>query len=166
MPHEAITQDVIGAAMTVLNELRPGLDEKLYENALVIELLARGHTVEQQRELPVHYRGRWIGKLVPDLIVDGVVLADPKVVSAFNETHIAQMLGCLSITNPEVAILPSFKEAIESPKSLVRLEFSIITGATGRGTPRPVFSVTRGRHRSASTPTCGTQTGQGYSDPQ
>ena len=49
MKHEEITRDIIGAAMTVLNELKPGLDEKLYENALVIELTARGHTVEQQR---------------------------------------------------------------------------------------------------------------------
>ena len=38
MIHEQITQDIIGAAMTVLNELKPGLDEKLYENALVLEL--------------------------------------------------------------------------------------------------------------------------------
>ena len=56
MKHEGITKDIIGAAMAVLNELKPGLDEKLYENALVIELVARGHAVEQQREFPVHYR--------------------------------------------------------------------------------------------------------------
>jgi len=43
MLHEEITKNIIGAAMAVLNELRPGLDEKLYENALVIELRARGH---------------------------------------------------------------------------------------------------------------------------
>ncbi|MCI0534465.1 MAG: GxxExxY protein [Verrucomicrobiales bacterium] len=41
---------------------------ELYENALVIELVARGHTVEQQRQYPVHYRGHFIGQLVPDLI--------------------------------------------------------------------------------------------------
>ena len=69
MKHEEITKAIIGAAMAVLNELNPGLDEKLYESALVIELVARGHTVEQQREFPVHYRGHFIGKLVPDLIV-------------------------------------------------------------------------------------------------
>jgi GxxExxY protein len=120
MLHEAITQDVIGAAMTVLNALRPGLDEKLYENALVIELLARGHTVDQQHEFPVHYCGQWIGKLVPDLIVDGIVIVDPKVVSAFNETHVAQMLGHLSITNLEVALLLSFKEAKLHWKRVIR----------------------------------------------
>ena len=111
MKHTDITRDIIGAAMAVLNELKPGLDEKLYENALVIELEARGHTVEQQREFPVHYRGKYIGKLVPDLIVDGQVIADPKVASAFSETHLSQMLGYLNITGLEVAILLNFKDA-------------------------------------------------------
>jgi GxxExxY protein len=111
MLHEEITRDILGAAMAVLNELKPGLDEKLYENALVIELLARGHTVEQQREYPVHYRGKFIGKLVPDLIIDGKVIADPKIVTAFNDSHVAQMLGYLNITGLEVALLINFKDA-------------------------------------------------------
>jgi GxxExxY protein len=120
MKHEEITRDIIGAAMAVLNELKPGLDEKLYENALVIELVARGHTVEQQREFPVHYRGHFIGKLIPDLIVDGKVIADPKVTSAFTDTHIAQMLGYLNITGLEVALLLNFKEAKLDWKRVVR----------------------------------------------
>ncbi len=97
--------------MTVLNKLRPGLDEKLYENALVIELVLLGHKVSQQQEYPVYYRGHFIGKLVPDLIVDSKVIADPKVVTAFNETHVAKMLGYLNITGLEVALLLNFKEA-------------------------------------------------------
>lgn len=111
MKHEETTQSIIGAAMAVLNELKPGLDEKLYENALVIEWVARRHTVDQQREYPVHYRGHFIGKLVPDLIVDGKVIADPKVVAGFNDTHIAQMLGYLNITGFDVALLLNFKES-------------------------------------------------------
>jgi GxxExxY protein len=111
MLHEEITQSIIGAAMAVLNELKPGLDEKLYENALIIELASRGHLVEQQREFPVHYKGRFIGKLIPDLIVDGKVIADPKVVTSFNDSHTAQMLGYLNITSLSVAILLNFKEA-------------------------------------------------------
>jgi GxxExxY protein len=120
MKHEALTHEIIGAAMVVLNELKPGLDERLYENALVIELTARGHTVEQQKEFPVHYRGHFLGKLIPDLIVDGKVIADPKVVSAFNDTHIAQMLGYLNITGLEVALLLNFKEATLAWKRVVR----------------------------------------------
>lgn len=106
--------------MAVLNELKPGLDEKLYENALVLELQARGHATEQQKESPVFYRGHFIGKLVPDLIVDQKVIVDPKVVTAFNETHIAQMLGYLNITGLEVAILLNFKNAKLDWKRVVK----------------------------------------------
>ena len=111
MKHEELTGQVIGAAMAVQNELRPGLDERLYENALVIELVSRGHIIEQQREYPVHYQGHFVGKLVPDVIVDGKIIADPKVVTAFNETHVAQMLGYLNITGLEVALLLNFKDS-------------------------------------------------------
>ncbi len=97
--------------MAVLNELKPGLDEKLYENALVLELVSRGHWVEQQREYAVHYRGHFIGKLIPDLIVDGKIIVDPKVIGGFNETHAAQMLGYLNITGLEVALILNFKES-------------------------------------------------------
>lgn len=44
--------------MEVLNTLKPGLDEKLYENALVIELRDRGHVVDQQKRFPVEYKGQ------------------------------------------------------------------------------------------------------------
>ena len=111
LKYEEITRDVIGAAIAVLNQLKPGLDEKLYENALVIELTSRGHRVEQQREYPVHYRGRFVGKLIPDLIVDNLIIVDPKVAAAFNETHMSQMLGYLNITGLDVALLLNFKEA-------------------------------------------------------
>jgi GxxExxY protein len=120
MLHEEITKDVIGAAMAILNELRPGLDEKLYENALVIELQSRGHFAEQQREHPVFYRGHFIGKLVPDLIVDGKVIVDPKVATAFNDSHVAQMLGYLNITGLEVALLLNFKNAKLDWKRVVK----------------------------------------------
>ena len=99
MIHEELSGEIIGAAMAVLNELGPGLDEKLYERALIIELRKRGHLVEQQKAFPVNYSGELIGTLVPDTIVDGLVIADPKVVESFTETHIRQMIGYLAITS-------------------------------------------------------------------
>lgn len=120
MKHDDITQGIIGAAMAVLNELKPGLDERLYERALIIELQLRGFTVEQQREYPVHYKGHFIGKLVPDLITNGKVIADPKVVTSFCDSHIAQMIGYLNITGLEVALLLNFKEAKLTWKRVVR----------------------------------------------
>jgi GxxExxY protein len=120
MLHEETTQAIIGAAMAVLNTLKPGLDEKLYENALVIELRERGHLVEQQRQFPVFYRERNIGTLVPDMIVDGKVVVDPKVAVAFNEAHLAQMLGYLNITGLEVALLLNFKDATLHWKRVIK----------------------------------------------
>ena len=66
--HQELSESIIGAAMAVLNTLKPGLDEKLYENALVIELRQRGHRVDQQREFAVHYSGQvdWNADPGPD----------------------------------------------------------------------------------------------------
>ncbi len=118
--HKELSGDIIGAAMDVLNELRPGLDEKLYENALVIELQQRGHTVEQQKRFSVHYKEHLVGTLVPDMVVDGLVVADTKVATAFNDNHIAQMLGYLAITGLKLALLLNFKHAKLQWKRVVR----------------------------------------------
>lgn len=109
--HKELSESIIGAAMEVLNVLKPGLDEKLYERAIVIELTKRGHRVEVQRQYPVFYLDQHIGTLVPDLIVDDVVVVDTKVVAAFSDTHVAQMLGYLNITDLRLAILLNFKNA-------------------------------------------------------
>jgi len=118
--HEELSGDIIGAAMAVLNDIKPGQDEKPYENALAIELQNRGHAVEQQKEFPIFYKGHLVGKSFPDLIVDGLVIVDPKVVRAFDENHDAQMLGYLAITNLRLAILLNFKYAKLQWKRIVR----------------------------------------------
>ena len=111
MIQEQLSGEIIGAAMDVLNELRPGLDEKLYERAMIIELRRRGHTLSIQKTFPVFYRGELIGNLIPDLIIDDAVIVDPKVVACFTNTHIAQMLGYLNITGLNLALLLNFKNA-------------------------------------------------------
>jgi len=98
MIHEELSGKIIGVAMAILNELKPGLDEKLYERALIIELKHKGHAVSVQRSFPVSYRGELIGNLIPDLIVNEAVIVDTKVVACFTETHVAQMIGYLNIT--------------------------------------------------------------------
>lgn len=109
--HEELSRKIIGAAMEVLNELRPGLDEKLYERAMVIELKRGGHVVSIQPSFPVFYRDELIGNLIPDFIVDSAVIVDPKVVACFTETHVAQMIGYLCKTKLDLAILLNFKNA-------------------------------------------------------
>ena len=111
MTHEELSGKIIGVAMDVLNELKPGLDEKLYERAMIIELRRRAHVVDAQRNFPVSYRGEPIGNLIPDLIVDNKIIVDPKVVASFNEAHVAQMIGYLSISRLELALLLNFRSA-------------------------------------------------------
>lgn len=118
--HEELSGKFIGVVMDVLNELKPGLDEKLYERAMVIELRRRGHGVEVQRSFPVFYHDELIGHLAPDLIVDETIVVDPKVVSAFNEAHVAQMVGYLTISGLELALLLNFKSALLDWKRVVR----------------------------------------------
>lgn len=118
--HEELSGRIIGLAMDVLNELKPGLDEKLYERAMVIELRRRGHDVSIQSSFPVFYRAELIGNLVPDLIVDQAVIVDPKVVSVFTDAHVAQIVGYLSITQLELALLLNFKNARLNWKRVVR----------------------------------------------
>ena len=106
-----LTQRVIGCAMTVLNSLKPGLDEKLYERALVIELEKLNVSVESQKQFEVTYDGHPIGTLIPDLLVENTLIVDTKVVTSFNDSHVAQMLGYLNITGFDTALLLNFKYA-------------------------------------------------------
>ena len=115
-----LSHSIFGAAIKVLNTLKPGLNEKAYENALVIELTKQGHTIQQQRHFDVFYEGKLVDTLVPDLLVDDLVIVDPKVVTEFNETHIAQMMGYLAITKLKLAILLNFKYADLRQKRVVR----------------------------------------------
>ena len=109
--HKDLSGKIIGAPMSVLNELKPGLDEKFYERALLIALQELGLSVDQQKRFDVFFHGKWIGTLVPDLIVEGLIIVDTKVVTAFTETHFAKMIGYLAISGLDLALLLNFKFA-------------------------------------------------------
>ncbi len=103
--HRELSGDIIAAAMKVLNTLRTGLDEKLYENALLIELVNRGYRVDQQKTFPVHYEGRFIGRLIPDFIVEERVIVDPKVVENLAPEH----------TLPNAGISRNYRNGVGPP---------------------------------------------------
>lgn len=118
--HQELSGKIINAAMYVLGELKPGLDEKIYANSLVVELNRRGHVVEPQKQHPVYFREQEVGKLIPDLIIDDMIIVDPKVVTAFNENHLAQMTGYLAITQLNLALLINFKFSKLQIKRVIR----------------------------------------------
>lgn len=109
--HGDLTREIIGAAMEVLNELKPGQDERIYERAMEVELGLRSIAVTRQKQFPVSYKGVPVGTFIPDIIAGELVIVDPKVVTEFTELHVAQMLGYLNITGLEVALLLNFKHA-------------------------------------------------------
>jgi GxxExxY protein len=115
-----LAHSIVGSAFRVLNSLRPGLSEKAYENALAIDLKKKGHRVEQQHQFDVFYEGVKVDTLVPDLLVDELVIVDTKVVTEFNNTHLAQMMGYLAITNLRLAILLNFRHADLRHRRVIR----------------------------------------------
>ena len=107
--HKELSEQIIGASMEVLNALGPGLLEKIYERALIIELKERGLSVSQQSKFEVYFREQCVGALVPDLIVENAIVVDTKVVAAFSDYDIAKMTGYLKITKLRLGLLINFK---------------------------------------------------------
>ena len=97
--------DVVGCAMTVLNELGHGLLEKPYENALVVEFGLQSIPVKQQPRYDIMYKGVNVGEYIPDLI------AREKVVERITDHEIGQMMNYLKITGLRVGVILNFKRA-------------------------------------------------------
>src|SRR4029077_13527465 len=96
---DALTELVIGAAIAVHTALGPGLLESIYRDALVIELTARGISVQTEVRVPVFYRGQRIrGDLKIDLLVDGRLIVEIKAVDRLNPVFQAQVLSYLRLT--------------------------------------------------------------------
>ena len=110
-PHGDLTEKIIGAAMAVHRSLGPGLDEKIYENALCLEFVAQSLDFSQQQQFPVFYRNKLVGKLIADLIVEGKVIIETKVASGISDAHIAQTLSYLSISGLQVGLILNFRTA-------------------------------------------------------
>ena len=108
---EAETEIIIGFAFDVLNEVGHGLNEKIYENSLVVLFKQNGIAFDQQRRFPVFFRGTQFGEFAPDLIVFGSVIADAKVIDRITERERGQMLNYLRITKLRVGLILNFKNA-------------------------------------------------------
>ena len=108
LAHEALTRRIIGAAMEVHNTLGSGFLEKVYENALVLELRASGLRVEQQRAVSVCYKGQTVGDYVADLLVEDTVVVELKTVEALTAIHKAQLINYLKAGCVRVGLLFNF----------------------------------------------------------
>ncbi len=113
MKYEDITERIIGAAFKVHNALGFGFLEKVYENALALELRNAGFEVDQQYLVPVRYEGELVGDYVADLVVEGKVIVEVKAVSALEPVHETQLVNYLKGTGIEVGLLLNFGRQVE-----------------------------------------------------
>lgn len=106
--HSEITGKIIQAFYKVYNSLGYGFAEKVYENALAIELREIGFSVEQQFPVNVYYKSEEVGKYFADLIVENCVIIELKAISTTIEANEAQLLNYLKATKIEVGLLLNF----------------------------------------------------------
>lgn len=106
--HSDITERVIKAFYKVYNTLGYGFLEKVYENALHIELEQIGFSVNKQEPIKVYYESREVGVYFADLIVNGLIIIELKAAENLCEEHEFQLINYLKATELEVGLLLNF----------------------------------------------------------
>ena len=108
MLHEDITNQIIKAFYEVYNILGYGFLEKVYENAMALELAKTGLNVVQQAPIQVYYGGVKVGEYYADLFVNDTVIVELKSAKTISEEHVAQLLNYLKATEIEVGLILNF----------------------------------------------------------
>lgn len=109
---EMLIKNIIGAAIEVHRELGPGYLEKVYEQAMGLELRHRGLAYATQVPITVYYKGEKIHGQVLDMIVEGRVILELKSVEMLLQIHEAQILSYLKSTKLPAGLLINFKERL------------------------------------------------------
>lgn len=113
MDIDNLTHRVIGGAYKVHNTLGFGFLEKVYENALKLELKARGIYVQQQVRLPVWYEGQQVGVYFPDLWIETQLIVEIKAAVAFAPEHEMQLVHYLAATGIDHGLLINFGATVQ-----------------------------------------------------
>ena len=119
MDLNALTYSINGAVFEVNRILGPGFLEKVYENALLMELKARGIAAAAQYPIKVRYKDQIVGEYFADLLVEDQVIIELKTVNKIEKIHEAQLLNYLKATGIKVGFLVNFKSTKADIKRLV-----------------------------------------------
>ena len=107
--YKDLTDKVISAAYTVHNELGSGFFEKVYQEALAIELTERGIPFEREKHLTIEYHGQPLQcDYIADFVIDGKVILELKAVSEMEPVFEAQLINYLKATGLKVGFLMNF----------------------------------------------------------
>ena len=112
-----ITYKINGAVFEVNRELGPGFLEKVYENALLIELKERGLKAKNQVPIKVEYKGKIVGEYYADIVVENQIIIELKAVESLQKIHDAQLLNYLKATGYKIGLLINFTY----PKAVIKL---------------------------------------------
>jgi GxxExxY protein len=113
MKDDDLTQKIIGCAYKVHNTLGPGFLEKVYENALRIELEKQGLEVKQQEPINVTYDGQIVGEYYADLWVDERVVIELKAAQTLLKQHEVQLVNYLTATDIDCGLLLNFGPSVQ-----------------------------------------------------
>ena len=111
--HSEISEKIIGAAYDVHNTLGSGFLEKVYQNALLIELKLQGLSAEAEKPITVHYRGEVVGNYIADIVVEDKIIVEVKAIKALSEIHEVQLVNYLTATGIEIGLLLNFRKSVE-----------------------------------------------------
>jgi GxxExxY protein len=114
-----ITYEIRGALFEVNKVLGPGFLEKVYENALLIELYNRGLKAQSQVPIKVKYKDKPVGEYVADVLVEGKIIVELKTVESLDKNHEAQLLNYLKATGIHIGLLANFKNPKVEIKRMV-----------------------------------------------
>lgn len=119
MEFEALSGQILGAAVEVHKALGAGYQESVYANALSVALAARNIPHHREHEVDLYFLGVHVGKHRLDLLVDDMIVVELKAVEKVLEVHKAQARAYLKSTNREVALLLNFDAPVLEVKRFV-----------------------------------------------
>jgi GxxExxY protein len=113
MEDDEITKIIIGCAYEVHNKLGSGFLEKVYENALRIELYKRGLKVKQQESIKVWYESEVVGEYCADLWIEDRIIVELKAVQSLAKEHELQLVNYLTATKVDTGLLINFGSSVQ-----------------------------------------------------
>ena len=108
--YDALVDSIVSCAYKVSRILGCGFLEKVYENALNIELTASGLNIETQKLVKVQYEGQVVGDYYADMIVEDEIVVELKAVKAIENIHFAQCQNYLKATGKKLGLVINFGE--------------------------------------------------------
>jgi GxxExxY protein len=116
---EALSENIIGAAIKVHKELGPGFLENIYEEALKIELSINQINFEAQKEVKIKYHDIEIGTHRLDMIIENQIILELKATRELTDVHFAQLRSYLMATELKIGLLLNFAKPTLEIKRIV-----------------------------------------------